>query len=113
MDSYLPRPLAFFLPDLFFFPLAGVAVIVALADAMARVQAAGGPRMFVQLDAIEPVLAEHNQLIRDVWRDPKSGLAEKRQLIDQLYFSMIEIGQHGKQAMKEIDAGLNVGGGVQ
>jgi hypothetical protein len=29
-----------------------------------------------------------------------------RRLIDQLYFSMIEIGQHGKQAMKEIDDGL-------
>jgi hypothetical protein len=32
--------------------------------------------------------------------------AEKRQLIDQLYFSMIEIGQHGKQAMKDIDAAM-------
>jgi putative tryptophan/tyrosine transport system substrate-binding protein len=36
-------------------------------------------------------------------KNPNSGPAEKRQLIDQLYFSMIEIGQHGKQAMKEID----------
>jgi hypothetical protein len=34
------------------------------------------------------------------------GPAEKRQLIDQLYFSMIEIGQHGKQAMKDRDDGL-------
>jgi Large polyvalent protein associated domain 38 len=76
------------------------------ADAMARVQGAGGPRMFVQLDAIKQVLAEHNQLIRDVWKDPKSGPAEKRQLIDQLYNSMISIGQHGKQAMKEIDAAM-------
>jgi hypothetical protein len=29
-----------------------------------------------------------------------NGPAEKRQLIDQLYFSMIEIGQHDKQAIE-------------
>jgi hypothetical protein len=68
--------------------------------------------MFVQLDAIKQVLAEHNSLIRDVWRDPKSGPAEKRQLIDQLYFSMIEIGQHGKQAMKE-ELSAKVGDGMR
>jgi Large polyvalent protein associated domain 38 len=76
------------------------------ADAMNRVQAAGGPRMFIQLDAIKSLLAEHNQLIRDVSKDPKSDPAEKRQLIDQLYNSMIGIGQYGKKAMKDIDAGL-------
>jgi hypothetical protein len=48
-------------------------------------------------------LADHNQLIRDVWKDPKPGPAEKRHLIDQLYFSTIEIGQYGKKAMKEVD----------
>jgi hypothetical protein len=36
------------------------------ANAMARIRAAGGPRMFVQLDGIKQVLAEHNKLIRDV-----------------------------------------------
>jgi hypothetical protein len=36
----------------------------------------------------------------------RPGPAEKRQLIDQLYSSMIQIGQHGKAAMKDIDAGL-------
>jgi hypothetical protein len=34
------------------------------------------------------------------------GPAEKRQLIDQLYSPMIEIGLYGKQATKDIDAGL-------
>jgi Large polyvalent protein associated domain 38 len=76
------------------------------SDAMARIKAAGGPRMFVQLDAIKSVLTEHSQLIRDVYKDPTSGPAEKRQLIDQLYASMISIGQYGKQAMREIDDGL-------
>jgi hypothetical protein len=83
------------------------------SDAMARVQAAGGPCMFVQLDGIRQVLSEHNQLIRDVWKDPKSGPAEKRQLIDQLYFSMVEIGQYGKRAMKEIDESLSSIGRAQ
>ena len=45
--------------------------------------------------------------------DVGAATAENRQLIDQLYFSMIEIGQHGKQAMKDIDAGLNAGGEVR
>jgi hypothetical protein len=36
---------------------------------------------------------------------PRSG-----SLIDHLYYWLIEIGQHGKQAMKEIDKTLNDGG---
>jgi hypothetical protein len=47
--------------------------------------------------------ADHDQLIREVWKDPKPGAAEKRHLIDQLYFSMIEIGQYAKKAMEEVD----------
>jgi hypothetical protein len=82
-------------------------------DATTRIAAAGGPRMFVQLDAVKQVLTEHSQLIRDIVKDPKSNPAEKRQLVDQLYNSMIQIGQFGKKAMHDIDAGLATAGRQQ
>lgn len=78
------------------------------AEAMDRISKAGGPRMFVQLDSIKQVLSEHSQLIRDVYKDPKSSPAEKRQLIDQLYSNMIKVGQFGKKAMNDLDAGLGL-----
>jgi hypothetical protein len=59
------------------------------------------------LRAIKQVLTEHISLMRDIWKDPKSGPAEKRQLIDQLYYLMIEIGRYGKKAMKDIDGALH------
>jgi hypothetical protein len=72
------------------------------ADAMAPRQAAGG-RACSCSTTPSSRLADHNQLIRGVWKDPKPGPAEKRHLIDQLYFSMIEIGQYAKKAMEEVD----------
>jgi hypothetical protein len=37
---------------------------------MDRIQAAGGSRIFVQLDAIKQALGEHSELMRDIWKDP-------------------------------------------
>jgi hypothetical protein len=67
---------------------------------------AGGPRMFVQLDQIKKTLSEHNQLIQDIYRDPKSSPSDKRQLLDTIYYRMIEIGQAGKAALDKVDATL-------
>ncbi len=77
-------------------------------DAMARIQQAGGPRIFVQLDAFQQTLSEHSHLIRDIWKDPDMQPDEKRQLIDTLYFSEIQIAQAGRQAMAAIDRNLAV-----
>lgn len=75
-------------------------------DAMARIQAAGGPMMFVRLDAIKDTLSEHSKLIRDIYKNPTVKAEEKRQLIDSLYFNMIEIGKAGKQMVRDSEAAL-------
>jgi hypothetical protein len=74
--------------------------------ALARIEMAGGPRLFVQLDGIHQALGEHSKLIRDITKDPDMRPEEKRQLIDQLYFSEIQIAQSGRQQMAQIDKSL-------
>lgn len=74
------------------------------AAAMANIQAAGGPMMFARLDGIQKVLSEHSKLVRDIYKDPTMPGPEKRQLIDQLYNSMIGIAGSGKQMMKQIES---------
>lgn len=75
-------------------------------DAMARIQAAGGPMMFVRLDAIKETLSDHSKLVRDIYKNPTITAPEKRQLIDGLYFNMIEIGKAGKKMLTDSDAAL-------
>ena len=72
--------------------------------AMQRIQEAGGPRMFVQLDSIKEVLTEHTKLVRDIYKNPDMASEEKRQLIDGLYYNMIQIGQAGRQIMNQAGA---------
>ncbi|MHC2164182.1 LPD38 domain-containing protein [Bradyrhizobium ottawaense] len=76
------------------------------ADAMARIQAAGGPIMFVRLDAIKDTLSEHSKLVRDIYKNPTIKPEEKRQLIDGLYFNMIQIGQAGKKMLTDSEKAL-------
>lgn len=76
------------------------------ADAMSRIQAAGGPMMFVRLDAIKETLSDHSKLVRDIYKNPTITAPEKRQLIDGLYFNMIEIGKAGKKMLTDSDAAL-------
>jgi hypothetical protein len=73
-------------------------------DAMTRIQEAGGPLMFVRLDAINDTLSEHSKLVRDIYKNPTIKSDEKRQLIDGLYFNMIDISKAGKQMLKEAEA---------
>jgi hypothetical protein len=73
------------------------------AKAVDRIQAAGGPMMFVQLDGIKQTLSEHSKLIRDVYKAPDMKPQEKRQIIDGLYYAMIQIGQEGRKALKQAE----------
>lgn len=75
------------------------------AEAMQRIQDAGGPQMFMRLDAIKETLSEHNKLIRDIYKNPKMPAEEKRQLIDGLYYAMIEIGRAGRDIQRQIRTG--------
>ena len=75
-------------------------------DAMSRIQAAGGPMMFVRLDAIKETLSDHSKLVRDIYKNQTITAPEKRQLIDGLYFNMIEIGKAGKKMLTDSEAAL-------
>lgn len=69
--------------------------------ALEHIQKAGGPQMFLQLDEIRSTLTHHSKLIRDIYKHPQMEAAEKRQLIDSLYFNMIQLGQGGRQILKQ------------
>lgn len=75
-------------------------------DAMTRIQAAGGPMMFMRLDAIKETLTEHSKLVRDINKNQSIKSEEKRQLIDSLYGNMIEIGKAGKQMLRDSEKAL-------
>ena len=64
-------------------------------DAMERIQKAGGPGMFVRLDGIKDVLTTHSKMVRDIYKNPDIPGDQKRQLIDGLYFNMIEVAKVG------------------
>lgn len=75
------------------------------AEAMQRIQDAGGPMMFVRLDAIKETLTEHSKLVRDIYKNPTIPGDEKRQLIDGLYYNMIEVAKGGKQMIRDAKGG--------
>jgi hypothetical protein len=76
------------------------------ANAAMRIQALGGQRMFVNLDGIAKTIQEHNKVIREVNQNPQMTASDKRQLIDTMYYRMIELGQAGKAALANIDRAL-------
>lgn len=72
------------------------------AEAAAQAQAFQ-PAAVVQLDGIRDALGQHSQVIRLIAGNPKIPAEEKRQLIDTLYFRMIEVAQAGNRTLAEID----------
>lgn len=71
-------------------------------EATKRIEQAGGTRMFLRLDAINQTLSEHSALIRDIYKEPKMPAAEKRQLIDGLYYAMIQISKGGRDMLGKV-----------
>ena len=55
-----------------------------------------------QLSAVKDTLTEHSQLIRMIHKDPAMKPSDKRQLIDTLYFRMIELSQSGNAMLKDL-----------
>jgi hypothetical protein len=55
-----------------------------------------------QLDGIRETLTEHSQLVRLIHKNPEMSRDDKRQLIDTLYFRMIEVAQAGNDALRQI-----------
>jgi hypothetical protein len=59
-----------------------------------------------QVKGIREALTEHSQLIRLISKNPEMTSDEKRQLIDTLYFRMIETAQAGNEALRLIEKEL-------
>lgn len=73
------------------------------AEATARIERLGGQGIFLQLEGIKQALTSQSQVIHDVNKNPTITPAEKRQLIDGLYYGMIAIGKQGTSQLRQID----------
>lgn len=60
------------------------------------------PDKMVDLSSMQATLTDQHKLIRMIYKNPDIPADEKRQLIDTLYFTMIEIAHAGNDAMREI-----------
>lgn len=75
-------------------------------ESMARIQAAGGDRIFVTLDAFKDTLTEQQKLVNMIFKNPDFSKEEKRQLIDTLYYQMISVARTGNEAFREMNRSL-------
>lgn len=55
-----------------------------------------------QLSDLKEALSQQSQVIRLIHKNPEMSRDDKRQLIDTLYFRMIELSQAGNTAMKDL-----------
>lgn len=74
--------------------------------AMQHIVMMGGPQAFLRLDGIAKALGQQQKLVRDIYKNPEIAADEKRQLIDQLYFGMIQTAHAGNQAIAQASASL-------
>jgi hypothetical protein len=71
------------------------------ADAVQRAMAFD-PAAMADLADMREVLTQHSQMIRLIHKNPEMSRDDKRQLIDTLYFRMIEVAQAGNDALRQI-----------
>jgi hypothetical protein len=70
--------------------------------AMQKIQDAGGMRMFVQLDSIKEALGTQSAVMRMIDQNPDMKPYEKRQLIDSLYFGIIQTAKEGNDLLMQV-----------
>jgi hypothetical protein len=73
------------------------------ADALQKIQDAGGQRMFLQLDAIKQAIGEQAKVIQMIDKNPEIKPYEKRQLIDSLYYGMIQVAAQGNTMFRSVE----------
>jgi hypothetical protein len=75
---------------------------------MEKVMAIGGDRIFVKLDGIKKSLGLQYEAIRrvDGANEKQIPKAQKRQIIDSLFFGMVRTAQMGNQLSRQIEEGL-------
>jgi hypothetical protein len=67
--------------------------------AMQHIQKMGGQPMFLQLDGVAKALSMQQKIVQDVYKNPNIQPDQKRQLIDQAYYSMIQTAQYGNKIL--------------
>jgi len=58
--------------------------------------------LFGQLDGMHETVSNLNQVVRDIYKNPSMPPDEKRQLIDQLYFGMVQVSREGMKTIHQI-----------
>lgn len=61
------------------------------------------PTAMMNLDGIRQALAQQSQLVRTIYKDPKMPGDQKRQLIDGIYFQMIQMAHMGNNVMAQME----------
>jgi hypothetical protein len=61
----------------------------------------------VSLEGIQEALSTQNQLVHQIMRDDSMSRSDKRQLIDNIYYSMIQMARSGNELVLETKKALN------
>jgi hypothetical protein len=61
------------------------------------------PTAMMNLDGIRSALSQQSQLVRMIYKDPSMKGDQKRQLIDGIYFQMIQMAHQGNQVMATME----------
>lgn len=71
------------------------------------------PTAMAKMDSIDKAIAQQNQLIRLIYKNPGIDPDQKRQLIDATYYNMINMARAGNDAMKSLDQSMKLKSGSQ
>lgn len=58
---------------------------------------------FMRLDGINEAISAQHRMIRMIYKDTAYSADEKRQLIDDCYYQMIQVARQGNELVKELD----------
>lgn len=63
-------------------------------------------KYLIGVDGIQKTLGEHSQTVRMIYKNPQIPANEKRQMIDQLYYGMINAAKLGNDTMDQLEGNL-------
>jgi hypothetical protein len=61
------------------------------------------PGAFYKMDQINKTINEQNKTVRSIYQNPSIPADEKRQLIDGIYYQMIQLAKFGNQEVEQIN----------
>ena len=63
-------------------------------------------KYLIGIDGIQKTLGEHSKTIRMITKNPQIPANEKRQMIDQLYYGMINAAKLGNDTMNQLEGNM-------